>query len=98
MNRLAVLGILALVAIIMLTPQSASANWIGGFNCFREPRCVSGWNHAIIQAQTDWNSGQYTKIRNGGNPDCFVGQREKNTVMDIQRDIRMRYTGSVNLQ
>ncbi len=36
---------------IMLTPRSASANWIGGFNCFGEPRCVRGC-HAIIQAQT----------------------------------------------
>jgi hypothetical protein len=76
MNSLAALGIPALLAIIMLTPQSASANWIGGFNCFGERRCVSGWNHAINQAQTDWNSGQYTKIPNGGNPDCFIGHTQ----------------------
>ncbi|MGC1927822.1 MAG: tetratricopeptide repeat protein, partial [Candidatus Nitrosopolaris sp.] len=72
MIKLATLGISALLAIIILTSQYAYANWIGGFNCFGEPRCVSGWNHAIIQAQTDWNSGQYTKIPNGGNPECFV--------------------------
>ena len=53
----AALGISALLAIIMLTSQSASANMIGGFNCFGEPRCVSGWNYAINDAQTDWNSG-----------------------------------------
>ena len=76
MIKLATLGIPALLVIIILTSQSASANWIGGFNCFGEPRCVSGWNHAIIQAQTDWNSGQYTKIPNGGNPDCFVGHTQ----------------------
>jgi hypothetical protein len=76
MNSLVALWLPALLAIIMLTPQSVSANWIGGFNCFGEPRCVSGWNHAIIQAQTDWNSGQYTKIPNGGNPDCFVAHTQ----------------------
>lgn len=75
MTKLATLGI-SLLAIIILTSQSASANWIGGFNCFGEPRCVSGWNHAIIHAQTDWNSGQYTKMPNGGNPDCFVGHTQ----------------------
>jgi tetratricopeptide (TPR) repeat protein len=75
-NKLAALGIPALLVTIVLTSQSASANWIGGFNCFGEPRCVSGWNHAIIQAQTDWNSGQYTKIPNGGNPYCFVGHTQ----------------------
>jgi hypothetical protein len=37
---------------------------------------LSGWNRAIIQAQTDWDSGQYTKIPNGGNPDCFVGHTQ----------------------
>ncbi|MFY9870004.1 MAG: hypothetical protein WAK17_09830 [Candidatus Nitrosopolaris sp.] len=41
MNKLATLGIPALLVIIILTSQSASANWIGGFNCFGEPRCVS---------------------------------------------------------
>jgi hypothetical protein len=76
MIKLATLGISALLAIIILTSQYAYANWIGGFNCFGEPRCVSGWNHAIIQAQTDWNSGQYTKIQNGGNPECFVGHTQ----------------------
>jgi hypothetical protein len=76
MIKLAALGVSALLAIIILTSQSASANWIGGFNCFGEPRCVSGWNHAIIHAQTDWNSGQYTKILNGGNPDCFVAHTQ----------------------
>src|SRR5215469_10649761 len=76
MIKLAILGISALLAIISLTSQSASANWIGGFNCFGEPRCVSGWNHAIIQAQTDWNSGQYTEIPNGGNSDCFIGHTQ----------------------
>ena len=76
MIKLATLGIPALLAIIMHTPQSASGNWIGGCNCFGEPGCVSGWNHAIIQSQTDWNSGQYAKIQNGGNPDCFVGHAE----------------------
>src|SRR5215469_1495736 len=40
--------------------------------CFGEWRCVSGWKHAIIQAQTDWKSGQYTKMPNGGNPDCPI--------------------------
>jgi hypothetical protein len=63
MIKLAVLGILVLLAIIILTSQSASANWIGGFNCFGEPRCVSGWNHAINQAQTDWNSGESKEER-----------------------------------
>jgi hypothetical protein len=52
MNRLTALTIPALLAIMMLTSQSTSANWIGGFNYFGEPRCVNGWNHAIIQAQT----------------------------------------------
>ena len=42
------------------------------FICFGEWRCVSGWKHAIIQAQTDWKSGQYTKMPNGGNPDCPI--------------------------
>jgi len=76
MIKLIASGIPALLLIIILTSQSASANWIGGFNCFEEPRCVSGWNHAIIQAQADWNSGQYTKIQNGGNPDCFVAHTQ----------------------
>jgi hypothetical protein len=70
------LGIPALLALIMLTSQSAYANNIGGFDCYGEWRCASGWNHAIIQAQTDWDSGQYTKIPNGGNPDCFEGHTE----------------------
>jgi hypothetical protein len=56
---------------INLTPDQ-----IGGFNCFGESRCVSGWNHAISQVQTDWNSGQYTQIQNGGNPDCFTGHTQ----------------------
>ena len=64
------------IGMIMLTSQSASANMIGGFDCFGESRCVSGWNHAISQAQTDWNSGQYTKEQNGGNPDCFTGHTQ----------------------
>jgi hypothetical protein len=41
-----------------------------------ESRCVSGWNHAISQAQTDWNSGQYTNVQNGGNPDCPIGHTQ----------------------
>jgi hypothetical protein len=45
-------------------------------DCYGEWRCVSGWNHAINQAQTDWNSGQYTKEQNGGNPDCFTGHTQ----------------------
>jgi hypothetical protein len=75
----AALGISALLTIIMLTSQSASANMIGGFDCFGESECVSGWNDALSQAQTDWNSGQYTQIQNGGNPDCFTGQKGSNT-------------------
>lgn len=71
---LAALGIPALFAIIMLTSQSASANMIGGFDCYGESECVNGWNDATSQAQTDWNSGQYTQIQNGGNPGCFTGQ------------------------
>jgi hypothetical protein len=72
----AALGISALLAIIMLTSQSASANMIGGFDCLGESECVSGWNDALSQAQTDWNSGQYTQIQNGGNPDCFTGHTQ----------------------
>ena len=73
---LAALGIPALLAIIMLTSQSASANMIGGFDCYGGWRCVSGWNHAISQAQTDWNSGQYNKIQDGGNPYCPTGHTQ----------------------
>lgn len=54
---LAALEIPALLAIIMLTSQSASANMIGGFDCYGDWRCASGWNHAIVQAQSDWTNG-----------------------------------------
>jgi hypothetical protein len=57
MNSLVALGLLALLAIIMLTPQSASANNIGGFDCFGQSNCVAGWNDAIGKATSDWNSG-----------------------------------------
>jgi hypothetical protein len=50
--------------------QSASANMIGGFDCYGEWRCVSGWNHAISQAQTDWNSQAFT-VDSGGNNACY---------------------------
>ncbi|MGA9153946.1 MAG: hypothetical protein WBZ36_25485 [Candidatus Nitrosopolaris sp.] len=43
-NTLAALGLPLLLATIMLTSQSASANWIE--RCFGEPE----WNHAIIQS------------------------------------------------
>ena len=70
------LAIPVALAVVLLTSQSASANMIGGFDCFGESGCVSGWDHAISQAQTDWNSGQYTQIQNGGNPDCFTGHTQ----------------------
>ena len=50
MNSLAALAIPALLAIIMLTSQSASANNIGGFDCYGQTDCVNGWDIAIGQA------------------------------------------------
>jgi hypothetical protein len=75
-NFLFIVLVTAAIGMIMLTSQSASANMIGGFDCFGESECVSGWNDALSQAQTDWNSGQYTQIQNGGNPDCFTGHTQ----------------------
>jgi hypothetical protein len=57
MIKLATLGISTLLAIMMLTSQSASANNIGGFDCFGQSNCVAGWNDAIGKATSDWNSG-----------------------------------------
>jgi hypothetical protein len=48
MNSLVALGLSALLAIMMLTSQSASANNIGGFDCFGQSNCVAGWNDAIV--------------------------------------------------
>ena len=55
MNSLATLGISALLVIVILTPQSASANNIGGFDCYGQTDCVNGWNTAIGQATQDYN-------------------------------------------
>ena len=55
MNRLTALGIPALLAIVMLTSQSAFANNIGGFDCYGQADCVDGWNTAIGQATQDYN-------------------------------------------
>jgi hypothetical protein len=55
MNSLVALGLSALLAIIILTSQPASANNIGGFGCFGQSNCVAGWNDAIGQAILDYN-------------------------------------------
>ena len=55
MIKLTTLGIPALLAIIMLTSQSAYANNIGGFDCYGQTDCVNGWNTAIGQATRDYN-------------------------------------------
>jgi hypothetical protein len=56
----------------MLTSQSASANMIGGFDCFGEWHCVSGWNHALNDAQNDYNGGQYVHQQNTYRNDSLV--------------------------
>jgi hypothetical protein len=55
MIELATLGVPALLAIIMVTSQSAYANNIGGFDCYGETDCVDGWNTAIGQATQDYD-------------------------------------------
>ncbi len=55
MKSLATLGISALSVIVILIPQSVSANNIGGFNCYGQTDCVNGWNIAIGQATQDYN-------------------------------------------
>jgi hypothetical protein len=54
-NKLATLGIPALLAITTLTSQFAFANNIGGFDCHGETDCVDGWNIAMGQATQDYN-------------------------------------------
>jgi hypothetical protein len=43
-------------------PTYTQVNEINGFDCYGEWRCVSGWNQAIVQAQTDFQAGQGENI------------------------------------
>jgi hypothetical protein len=71
MKKLGRLLALAVPLVFLAIPyHAAKASWIGGFNCFGETDCVNGWNTAISQAQTDWDSGLYSHSLSGGNFDC----------------------------
>lgn len=52
--------------------QEVKAGWIGGFNCFNEPECVSGWDAGLVAAVTDWNGGLYTHSLNSGDYNCWA--------------------------
>jgi len=49
---------------LLASPHQVKANpepWIGGFNCFGDSECNTGWNAGVQAAVTDWHSGIYNK-------------------------------------